>query len=194
MGKPNWLRGVPNPFQLTAPPDWWLRELALFDPKLVIFPSQKRMTFILARKATRSAGESLHDVKGVTQHPDTLLMRSKRLVRVCEILPGVLWDQRIFHKLAAHDIQRLGGASEVANKLDAMDAARDARVQRDQDADLEALSHDAYKHYKSRVGERISLVSNRHGRGTVKRNPVSVHVRMPSPAGSGLWLPGAAER
>lgn len=190
----NWLKGVPNPFQVTAPPDWWLRELALFDPKLVIFPSQKRMTFILARKATRSAGESLHDVKGVTQHPDTLLMRANRLVRVCEILPGVLWDQRIFQKLAAHDIQRLGGASEVATKLDAMDAAHEARVQRTQDADLEALSSDAYKHYKSRIGERLSLAPNRHGRGTVKKNPVSVHVRMPSPAGRGLWLPGVAER
>lgn len=179
-----------NPFGVVAPPAWWLREMQLFDDKLVIFPSQKRGTMILARKATRSRGESPHDIKGLSQNPDTLLMAEHRLVRVCEIMPGTLWDQRIFTKLAAHDIQRLGGASEVANKLDAMDEKKREAIARKQADDLHAISGDAYKGYKHRLGERISL-ANPHGRGTVKKQPVSVHVRKPSPSSPQIVLASA---
>lgn len=164
------------------PPAGWLRELHLFDPKLVIFPSQKRATFILARRATRSAGEPLHDVKGLSQNPDTLLMHANHLVRVCEILPGVIWDMRVFAKLAAHDIQRLGGASEVANRLDAMDERRRDTLQRDQENEVAARASDAYKVYKYKIGERISLTpAGKHGRGDLRTTPVSVHVRKPIP-------------
>lgn len=178
MARPNWLR-VPNPFQLTPPPAWWLQEMRVFDPQLVVFPSQKRMTFILARRATRSKGESPHDVKGLTQNPDTLIMASNRLVRVCEILPGVIWDQRVFRKLAAHDIQRLGGASEVANQLDAADSRRDAQIQRAQEDEIHARSTDAYRSFKTRIGERLSLALTKHGRGDIKKTPVSINVRAP---------------
>jgi hypothetical protein len=173
---------VPNPFQVTPPPAWWLREMDLFDPKLVVFPSQKRATFILARRATRTKGESPHDVKGLTQNPDTLIMAKHRLVRVCEIMPGVIWDMRVFQKLAAHDIQRLGGVVEVANILDAMDAKKAAIVQADEDNELTARAADGYKAYKSAIGERISLTpTGKHGRGAHTPNPVSVHVQKPNP-------------
>lgn len=185
MAKSNWLR-VANPFDMVQPPEWWLKEMMLFDDKLVIFPSQLRMTFILARRATRTKGESPHGVKGLTQNPDTLIMASHRLVRVCEILPGVIWDQRVFQKLAAHDIHRLGGASEVANRLDAMDAAKAQRIQADQENEVTARASDGYKAYKHTIGERISLAPNKHGRGVVKKNPVSVHVQKPIPPASRL--------
>lgn len=171
---------VTNPFGVQEPPAWWLREMQLFDDRLVIFPSQKRATMILARKATRSRGESVHDIKGVTQNPDTLLMAEHRLVRVCEILPGVIWDMRVFAKLAAHDIQRLGGATRVADMLDARDEKRRESIERTQQDDLHAISGDAYRAYKTRLGERLSLAPNPHGRGTVTPNRVSVHVRTPT--------------
>jgi hypothetical protein len=162
------------------PPLWWLNEMHLFDPQLVIFPSQKTMTFILARRATRSKGESPHGVKGITQNPDTLIMATHRLVRVCEILPGVIWDQRVFQKLAAHDIHRLGGWKQVAARLDDMDRKKQETLLRDQDTELDARSHDGYKLYKYKIGERISLSSAaKHGRGDIKVKPVSVHVRKP---------------
>lgn len=168
-----------NPFGVVQPPDWWLRDMLLFDDRLVVFPSQLRATMILARKATRSAGESPHTAKGVSQNPDTLLMAGHRLVRVCEILPGTLWDQRIFKKLAAHDIQRLGGPKAVADLLDERDATERRKVQAKQEDDIGEISKDAYRAYKHRIGERISL-ANPHGRGTVKKKPVSVRVRKPS--------------
>jgi len=161
--------------------------MRLFDDKLVIFPSQQRGTFILARRATRTKGESPHDLKGLTQNPDTLIMARNRLVRVCEILPGVIWDQRVFQRLAAHDIQRQGGAGEVANKLDAMDAAKRARLQAQQENEVAARAADGYKAYKYKTGERVSLTpTGKHGRGDVKKTPVSVHVQKPIPPVSRL--------
>lgn len=189
-----------NPYCLPKPPQWWLREMKLFDDRLVIFPSQKRATFMLARKAFRSQGEPLTpdrmklgpDNLVVPQNPDTVFMHFNRLVKVCEIMPGVKWDMRVFHKLAAHDIQRLGGATEVANKLDAMDEQKRARIDRDQDAELDARSHDAYKAYKFAIGERVSMVPNPLGRGTVTPNAVSVQVpAQPHPSAQRIVLTDA---
>jgi len=172
---------VPNPFQLTAPPAWWLRELALFDDRLVVFPSQRSMVFVLARRAVQSKGESLHDAKGVTQNPDTVIMATNRLVRVCEILPGVIWDMRVFAKLAAHDIQRLGGPRTVADRLDAMDVRKRTGIQNDQNDEIAARARDGYKVYKYKTGERISLTpSGKHGRGDLHKQAVSVHVQKPT--------------
>lgn len=164
---------------MAPPPAWWLKEMALFDDKLVIFPSQQKMTFVLARRATKSKGESPHDAKGLTQNPDTLIMATHRLVRVCEILPGVIWDQRVFQKLAAHDIHRLGGARAVADRLDAMDAKRDADVRKAQEDEITQRAKAGYRDYKTRIGERISLAKTQ-GRGTLKKKPISVSVRKSS--------------
>jgi hypothetical protein len=187
----NFLR-VANPFQIEAPPEWWLREMDLFDPKLVVFPSQKRMTFILARRCTRTKGAAPHDEKGLSQNPDTIIMASNRLVKVCEILPGVIWDMRIFAKLAANDIERLGGASEVSNLLDRMDAKREETLQRDQDHEVTERAREGYKAYAYKVGTRISLnsnaSSNKHGRGDTTPNKVSVHVQKPTPSARQVTL------
>lgn len=176
----NYLTG-PNPFGMSRPPAWWLRELALFDPQLVLVPGQKRKTFVLGRRATRSGGESLHTVRGLSQNPDTIFLHQHRLVRVCEIVEGAKWDMRIFAKLAAHDIERLGGAAEVANTLDAMDAAKASGIQKEQEDEIHTRSTAGYHAYKTRIGERLSLAKSRHGRGTVIKHPVSVHVATPSP-------------
>jgi hypothetical protein len=177
-----------NPFGMTYPPKWWLQEMWKFDDKLVIFPSQKNQTFILARRASRSAGEPLHDVKGVSQNPDTIFMNRHKLVRVCEIVAGTIWDMRVFARLAAHDIHRLGGHKKVSQLLEAMDEKRAQTLQRDQEAEVDARAHDAYKAMKFAIGERISMAPNKHGRGSVKKKPVSVHVRAPKPNPSGIQL------
>ena len=170
----------PNPFGLSRPPQWWLNELWLFDNRLVILPGQKRMTYLLARRAIRSAGERLHDVPGLPQHPDTVLLHQQRCVRVCELAPGLTWDMRIFQKLAAHDIQRLGGPRAVADRLDAMDAKKAETIQRDEDTELTARASDGYKSYKMRIGERLSLVKTQPP-GPHTPNPVSVAVTTPLP-------------
>lgn len=184
----NLLKGDSN-FTPTPPPAWWLREMALFDPELRIFPSAQAPTFILARVARVSGGEPLHSEpidtltgKKTPQNPDTVYMHFRGLVRVCEILPGVIWDMRVFQRLANHDIRRLGGAAEVANRLDAMDEAKRASIQRDIDDEGAARSRDAYKGYKTRIGERLSLAKSQ-GRGDIHKTPVSVLVSKPTPGG-----------
>lgn len=172
--QPNYLVG-PNPFGLSKPPKWWLRELWRFDPQLVLIPGQKRQTFVLARRATRSAGELLHDIPGLPQQPDTVFLHQHQLVRVCEIQIGTIWDMRIFQKLAAHDIRRLGGPSAVADRMDAMDAKRAATIQADEDTELTARASDGYRSYKTRIGERLSLAKS-PPRGPLTPNPVSVTV------------------
>lgn len=179
------LLAVDNPFQLLPPPAGWLREMELFDDRLVLFPSQRGMTFILARRAVKSKGESPHDVKGLSQNPDTLIMAANRLVRVCEILPGVIWDMRVFQKLAAHDIQRQGGPTEVANKLEEMDRVRRDTLQKDQNDAVTERARDGYKAYQYKVGGRISLTpTSKHGRGAtaITPNKVSVHAKPVPPA------------
>jgi len=179
MALPNYLTG-PNPFGLSKPPKWWLTELRRFDPQLVLIPSQKNRTFLLARRATRSAGELLHDVPGLPQHPDTVLLHEHQMVRVCELLPGTIWDMRVFQKLAAHDTQRLGGGTAVADRLDAMDAQRAKTIQADQDNEITARAADGYKAFKYVTGGRISLATSQP-RGTVTPNAVSVVVPSPVP-------------
>lgn len=164
-----------NPFGLLPPPTWWLQELALFDPQLIVFPGQKRPTYLLARRATRSWGELLHTIPGLPQHPDTLLLHQHSCVRVCELAPGLTWDQRIFQKLAAHDIQRLGGPTAVADRLDALDATKAKTIQADEDTELTARASDGYRSYKTRIGERLSLAPSQP-RGPLTPNPVSVTV------------------
>ena len=174
---------------MTPPPAWWLKEMGLFDSRLVIFPSQQRMTFVLARRAVKTRGESPHDAKGVTQNPDTLIMASNRLVRVCEILPGTIWDQRVFMKLAAHDIERQGGAREVANRLDAMDLRKREAIQREQENEVAARAADGYKAYAYKTGQRISLTpTGKHGRGAHTPHAVSVHVQKPNPPAQRIVL------
>lgn len=178
----NYLVG-PNPFGLSRPPKWWLRELYRFDDQLVLIPGQKQRTFVLARRAVHSAGEPLHTVPGLAQHPDTAFLHEHQMVRVCEILPGVLWDMRVFHKLAAHDIRRLGGPTEVALELDRRDAKKAETIQADEDNELTARGADAWRSYATRTGARISLVKSQP-RGPSTPHPVSVAV--PNPLVSSL--------
>lgn len=184
----NLWKGQSN-FSPTPPPTWWLEELHKFDDQLVMFPSAKAPTFILARKARISKGEPLHsepaDVhtgKKLPQNPDTVYMHFNRLVRVCEIMPGNLWDMRVFARLAAVDIRRQGGAAEFANRLDAADEARAKQVQRSIDDEGDARSRAAYRGYKSRIGERLTMAKTQ-GVGTLVKKPISVLVRKPSPTG-----------
>lgn len=176
----------PNPAGLIPPPTWWLDEMRKFDSYLVLFPSiRQKGVYIMGRRAKHSHGEALHDARDsgtgkiLPQNPDTVFMHEHRLVRVCAIAPGVLWDMRVFAKLAAHDIRRLGGATVVADRLDAMDEKNRHRIDIAQHDEVTARSRSAYLGYKTRIGERISLAKSQ-GRGTLVKKPVSVSVRQSS--------------
>jgi len=154
----NWLT-VPNPFGLQEPPKWWLRAMRTFDDQLVIFPSQKDPVFRLARRSRLSAGIEPSDVPGVANHPDTVLMRNHGLVPVTTVVPGAIWDDRVFTHLAERDTWRMGGpnGSGAIRTLEALDEKAESLTNRKQVDELDQRSHDAYDAFKYRTGQRVSM-------------------------------------
>ena len=76
----------------------------------------------------------------------------------------------------------------VNQRLEAMDEKKERDIRTKQEDELHARSSDAYRGYKTAIGERLSMAPNPHGRGRLVKKPVSVHVRKPTPAPSGLVL------
>jgi hypothetical protein len=153
----NWIRGLANPFHLAEPPKAWLRKMALFDPQLVIFPSQKRPLFVVARRCKHSRGIQPAEIHGVEKHPDTVICANKGLVPVTVMIPGAIWDDRVFKELAARDIERHGGADGMSRKLEAQDDAHEKAVHTQNNDQLDAINHDAYRAMKYRSGQRVSM-------------------------------------
>lgn len=166
-----------NPFDLAAPPPWFLADLAVFDPDLVIFPSRKRPEYVLGRKARRSGGITPMVQAGLAVHSDSVRMAELGLVPVSAIrvLPGhVQWSPRFFSELAARDTWRQGGAKRVADDLESREQSAQAKQRQDRRDELDARSGDAFRSYQYRTGQRISLVQHRPTAPTSDRAPLIV--------------------
>ena len=159
---------VANPFGLELPPKWWLDQLGVFDDQLVIFPSQKDPVFRLGRKSRLSAGIEPSDVPGIENHPDTVVMRNNGLVPVTTVVPGAVWDTRVFTHLAERDTWRMGGATETALKVEAVDDAAKKAVDTTQADELHERSADAFAAYRYRTGSRVSMAH----KGAANNKPV----------------------
>jgi hypothetical protein len=146
-----------NPFQLPPPPAWFLKALAAYDPDLVIFPSHKDPVFRLARRCRFSQGVKPGDVPGVENHPDTVFMCNRKLVPVTTIVPKSYWTLKTIEELAARDIWRKGGAKAIVGEIEANEEAQRRALDRKMNDELDARSSDAYKSFKYRAGERVSL-------------------------------------
>lgn len=154
----NWIETL-NPFGLVRPPDWFLAELAAYDPLLVMFASIEEGVYRLARRVRFTPG--LLNV--LRSHPDTKLFVQHRLVPVRSVVPprlGLDWS-RVIPDLAMFDIDRVGGAEKAADRLDQFDIDEDAR-RRAETAELAGvLARDCYGPVKAQVGERVSLTRYR---------------------------------
>jgi hypothetical protein len=148
---------IKSKFGLTPPPAWWLKLMHAYDDQLVIFPSQKDPVFRLGRKSRLSAGIEPSDVPGVENHPDTVIMRNHGLVPVTTVVPGAIWDVRVFNQLAERDTWRMGGATEANLKIEAVDEAQKKNVETKQADELHERSVDAYAAYRYRTGSRVSM-------------------------------------
>jgi hypothetical protein len=146
-----------NPFGLTPPPKWFLKALAAYDADLVIFPSHRGPFFQLARKCRFSNGVQPADVPGVQNHPDTVFMCNRKLVPVTAIIPKTYWTLRVIEELSARDIWKKGGAKAFVNEIEANEEKQRAAIDRNLQTDLDARSSDAYKSFKYRTGQRVSL-------------------------------------
>jgi hypothetical protein len=160
----NYIASAPNPFNLATPPPGFLAHMYAYDAQLVIFPSSKEAVYRLCRR-TIGAPAPLTYMKG---HPDAATCRKHRLAPVKAILPAPIghFGPHILNDLASYDIQRAGGGSAAADRLDELDERERQAIDADIDDEGHALGREAYRQIKMATGQTVfSGVKNPEGAG-----------------------------
>lgn len=144
-----------NPFGLSEPPTWFLLELYAQDDQAVIFASETDPVYRVARKAKHGP-----PMLAFLKHPDARLCRDHSLIPSISVIPtgvtGFSWA-RVLLNLQERDIQKQGGATEVADRLDAFDDLEEQQLRQRTADEAEQRGVDGYRLYKSLNGERVSL-------------------------------------
>jgi hypothetical protein len=156
--RPNYLETT-NPFGLAAPPDWFLRDLFAQDPALVIFPSMVQPFYRVARRCTHTPGLVALQTVLSDKAADVKLLIAEKLVPVTDIYPRPHWGPLILEELHKRDIWAAGGADKAADRLEADEAERDARIDRQGDDELDRRGTSAYFGLQQRQGDRVFLRS-----------------------------------
>jgi len=154
---------IPDNTRMATPPAHFLQVLHDYDGDLVIVPSRKTpYAYVIARRQRYSGGitsEVLHDT---IDQPDTKMCLRYGLVPVCLMYrTGDSWDvDAILNKLKARDIWAHGGADKVADIMEEEEAKVVAAKKKQIRDDLWNRSGDAYRTYKRRTGQSVSLAPN----------------------------------
>jgi hypothetical protein len=149
-----------NPFNLAAPPAWFLQRLYAYDAAIVIFPSVKEPLYRIGRRGRNGHG-LLNTLKG---NPDTKIFVDNRLWPWKSILPtavGADWN-RILMEIPQYDTQRHG---DPATRLDDLEAAQEAAEDRRMASELDAMGHSSYNLFKMMEGSRVGFGSRPEGAG-----------------------------
>ncbi len=163
-----------NPFNLLAPPAWWLRGMAAFDRDLVLIPSRLRPVHLLCRRAGRFSQGAAPLAIGHTLDADSKLYVEYGVLPVSWIscsnwsmgaLTYMLDNLRARdtwhvegHALSEDD-QRAAlfdGETKVSKALDDRDAAAEAKIARENHDNVYYASGEAWRYRQALVGERIS--------------------------------------
>lgn len=164
-----------NPFNLPAPPAWWLRKLHDQDAALVLFPSQIRQAYILARRRSHSLKRP-HLVEldkallKTSAGMDGDILADHNLVFVESIVGWGIWTDNIFGQLRARDMWTQGGAEKYADKLDAVDDAKEAKKRANVGDMIDHMARDTYRSYQARTGQRSRIAATSGGRA--KQMPI----------------------
>ena len=164
----NYLDGQ-NPHMLKAPPVWFMRQLALFDPDLVILPGLSEPVYRLARRVRRSNG-LMKAAMGLDT--ETARMITLRVVPVTSIMPFVEWGPQVFQWLNERDVWAAGGST----KADLLIADNDAEAKKK----MIAAEHDEAR---QRAGAAWRGMAFRHGRSELAASPAGAEY--PVNAGTG---------
>jgi len=171
-----------NPFNLSAPPAWWLQRLYDYDNQLVVIPSRQDAVYRLARKTWDRPGIQL--MADIHREKDTAMLAHYGLVPVTTIIGAGIWGENIFHALRARDIWAHGGAEKFVKAEEDAEAEAKRKQQAEIRDDLWMRSGDAWRSYQARTGQR-SKVDTRTGRRTPTAPPTSS-----STAGLGITITG----
>lgn len=157
-----------NPFHLSPPPAWFLKDLFAYDPKLVIFASAAEPVYRLCRRISGAFPWA----KFPPGHADNQTCCDNSLVPLKAIQPvGTQWGQVIIANLAACDTQRHGGGTRFAELLEEQEELEARRLDASIASEAEARAGTAYRSIGYVSGSRVSLGTRTpEGAGYVK-NP-----------------------
>lgn len=155
-----------NPFQLPAPPAWWLKAMWDMDVALVMFPSTLRHAYIIARRRSHSLRmpalvELDKALLKTTAGGDGDLMATHNLVYVDNLIGWGLWTMQPLNDLKKRDIWAAGGADKFTDTLEANEAAVIARRRKTLEDDLIHRAGDAWRSYQARTGRRNQHANDR---------------------------------
>lgn len=146
-----------NPYNLIAPPAWWLQKLADYDAQLVVFPSRCRPAYILARRrsATLKMAEQDRLDKNLLRQSagmDGDILADNNLVYVRHLLGNTVRRLEFFQWLKDADTWIDGKPGAWANKLENAENEQAARQRALMISDIDHRARDAYRSYKARTG------------------------------------------
>ncbi len=142
-----------NPRQLPKPPAWWLRQLADFDPQLVVMTSMHGPEYLLCRRWREAQGLTT----AVHADSDSARCVTHRLLPITRIPHDVPWGQWMFAKLRGADLWEAGGADRYDAHLGAVEAEVNAKKEAAMGAAALDRGSAAYDAYQRRSGARITL-------------------------------------
>lgn len=145
-----------NPFQMVAPPLWWLRKLWEYDRELVMLPGLTECVYRVARRSPH--GRTLTPL---ANESETQRLWEHGLVPVTSLVPWTAWNDDFFQWLRDHDTWALKGRERAgdaaADRLDELDAIRHSRIDAAAQSTLEARNVSAYDAFKRRTGQTVTL-------------------------------------
>lgn len=146
--------------RMEVPPAYVLQRLYDFDNQLVLMPSRLvPFAYVLARRRRLSAGLSDKALESTITQPDTKLCMQHGLIPVVLVYKtGPVWDiDSVIRSLKARDTWAFKSPDAVADLLDEQDAAAEAKTRQQIRDDLRTRSGEAYRAYKARTGQSVSL-------------------------------------
>lgn len=157
---PNYIEDE-NPFNLPAPPAWWLRRLLDFDESLVVIPSRQDHVYKLAQRRPLTLPEHITN-QALWKFSDTRMLAKHGLIPITSIRSDAHWDNpAIWVDLAERAPHRQGGAEKMAAKIEAMEARAKAARDKTIDDNNTERAKDGWKHYQALTGARTSLATPR---------------------------------
>jgi hypothetical protein len=186
MTRPNYLE-TSNPFNLAAPPPWFLKALAAYDAAFVIFPSVKEPVYRTGRYGKHGHGL----LRALANNPDTAIFVAHRIWPWKSLLPQTLgadWN-RILLDLPDYDTQRFGNDPGAA--LDEAESRIELADDRRMQNELDAISTSTYNVMKLMTGSRVGAGRRHEGAGAAYNKLVGARQSRPSrqaayrPSGAG---------
>lgn len=167
---------IPDNTRMETPPAWFLQQLHDYDADLVILPSRMvPFAYVIARRKKFSAGLTDKALMDTIDQKDTKMCMKWGLVPVSLMYKtGPVWSaDSVLRTLRARDLWAHGGADKVADMLEEQERDEKRRQMQAIRSDLWDRSGDAYRSYKRRTGQAVSLspVQQRGNGGPRGSNP-----------------------